>query len=78
MPEVCRSCKAPTLLARTINGSLMPMDAEPVEATEWRRGLFTMENGVVSSWKKADPRPAGPLYQSHFASCPDADHWRKT
>jgi hypothetical protein len=78
VPEACRSCRAPVFRALTVNQKTIVMDPEPVVTDKWRRGLFTIEDGVAIAWKKADPRPVGGLYQSHWGSCPDADSWRKT
>jgi len=61
----CRSCGASIIWAITSNGKRIPLDAEPVE----RPGLFVFDNGY------AKQPPA--VYQAHFASCPDADSWRK-
>ncbi len=61
----CRSCGAPIFWAITPSGKRIPLDAEPVE----QRGLFVFDNGY------AKPPPV--VYQSHFATCPDADSWRK-
>ncbi len=76
MPEVCRSCKAPLHWAITTSGKRMPLDVEEVEAPGWRPGLFAVTDDVAVCWKKSGPRPDGPLYQSHYASCAQADAWR--
>jgi hypothetical protein len=77
VPEACRTCKAPVFRALSENQKTMVMDTEPVVVSAWARGLFVVSDGVAVAWKKGHPMPEGSLYQSHFATCPDADEWRK-
>lgn len=58
----CRSCKAEILWGRTPKGKRMPLDRKPV--TLWTltsRGEENLE--AVKGW------------QSHYATCPDAERW---
>lgn len=55
----------------------MIFDADPVETEAWQRGLYAVTDGVAVSWRKGAARPDGPLFRSHFATCPEADEWRK-
>jgi hypothetical protein len=68
----CDSCGAEIIWAITQHGKRMPMDATPVTIP---RGLYTLEelptNGQVHC------HAVLPVYQSHFASCPDADKHRR-
>lgn len=63
----CRSCGAPIVWGVTSNGKRIPLDAEP----EVR---FVFQDAD-------DPKKLGgamKTYQSHFATCPDADDWRSS
>ena len=64
----CKSCNAHILWVETENGKRMPLDLEPE-----RRFVIEAEAG-------ADPMKARlrNTYVSHFATCPNADRWRKT
>lgn len=71
----CRSCKAPILWCRTTLGNLMPVDAEPVAD-----GNIVLKDGTAHTLSKADlfePMVDGPRYRSHYATCPDAQKYRK-
>jgi len=65
MSSKCRSCGAPIIWAITLSGKRIPLDAEQVKPNHY----FRLDNGYAVKSK--------PLYQAHFASCPDADRWRK-
>lgn len=76
----CNSCGAEILWCKTTSGKRMPLDSEPTKA-----GLFVIEGdpkidadeegGPLA--RKASPGYWGEKYTSHFATCPDADRWRK-
>lgn len=67
--QICRSCGATILWVVTMRGRPMPLDAEPVaDGTVW------IENGHVM----LGTPPDGVIrWRSHFATCPQADRWRK-
>lgn len=74
MSQACKSCGAPIRWLTTLRGKQIPIDPEPVP-----NGNVVIEgNGrarVIGNGAPAD----GPLYQSHFASCPSsAQHRRRT
>lgn len=69
MTATCRSCGAPIIWARTVNGKAMPLDAEPTDA-----GNVSLVNGVAYVGEQL---ALPPCYTSHFATCPDAPGWRK-
>lgn len=72
----CRSCKAPIVWAQTWRGNRMPVDAVPVQADEG--GNLYFEAGVVRHVLPGIVLdPAIDLFTSHFATCPNADEWRK-
>lgn len=83
--ERCRSCGAPIIWAQTVNGKAMPIDAEPVpdgnvlltgRRVETRRGTLAPECRVEGDTPMF---PDGAdRYMSHFATCPQADQWRKS
>ena len=59
---ICKGCGAKIVWIKTENGKLTPIDAKP-------------EKRYVSidySWKVMD------THISHFATCPEADHFRKS
>jgi hypothetical protein len=60
-PTPCKSCGSPILFARTSLGRTMPLDASA------QKRFVLDEHGVVR---------AVDTYQSHFASCPNADAHR--
>ena len=73
----CRSCEA-TIRWVTMAGSgkAMPLDAVPTDAgTIEVTGEPGAETGaVVGQGERLFPVA---LYVSHYATCPDADKWRK-
>lgn len=71
MTVPCRSCGAPTIRAKTVNGKTMPVDAEPVDGGN----LHLNAGPAVVVVKGCDcPREH---YVSHFVTCPDAGKWRR-
>lgn len=73
----CRACGEPLVWAVSQKGRMMPVEKEPhPEGTV----QLTERNG---SWYakilKADEARTfqGPLYRSHFSSCPKADQFRR-
>ena len=70
----CRSCTAVTMWAKTPAGNSMLLDAEPVAD-----GNVVLEGGLA---RVVGPPSEGeldlsPRYRPHWASCPDAQKWRK-
>jgi hypothetical protein len=70
--SVCRSCGAEIKWALTVNGKRMPLDAEPIKPAP---GTFILGDGT-DGYQYATA--AVPVYQSHFASCPQAASHRKS
>jgi len=77
----CNSCAAPILRVITNNGKATIVDAEPT-----RNGtliLTAKPDGLHASFVLVADRPRyinepySALYKSHFATCPDANQWRK-
>lgn len=75
----CRSCGARLLWAWTHNGKRIPLDAEPVEDGNVQIIGENEEGEPVVAFLRQDALlpPVGPLYVSHFATCPDAQEHRK-
>jgi len=73
----CRSCDAPIRWAHTEEGRRIPLDAEPVSG-----GSFKLHGDTAIVTKDAtvslfDQDDDGLRYRTHFATCPDADSWRR-
>jgi hypothetical protein len=74
----CRSCGAPVIWAVSAYGRKLPVDAHPAEAGQW--WLTTDDpRATVPNFRRVDlyTPAAAPRYTSHFATCPQADKWRK-
>lgn len=70
MANACKSCSAPiewVKYART--GKAMPLDLEPAED-----GNLVVIDGVAHQHMLGDTRPRR---KSHFATCPQAENWRR-
>ena len=68
----CKRCGAPIFWAPTKNGKDMPVDEAPDRA----RGNLVLENGTVRVAAESDD-DAFFRYTSHFATCPNANEFRK-
>lgn len=79
--EACRSCDAPIIWAGSVaTGKPMPVDAVPTPDgnVELRRVGFQRAMAVVhAAGTGLFPATDQPLRKSHFATCPQADEWRK-
>lgn len=74
--SVCRTCGADIIWAETESGKRMPLDRAPVIP----KGLFVLtarpgQEAPLASSVASSQTPA--LYQSHFATCPQADEHRR-
>jgi len=70
MSDLCRTCKAPIVWARSPKGAAMPFDAAPSD----EHGQWLLREGralYVAPPKRAEH--AGELFATHFVTCPDAD-----
>lgn len=80
----CRSCGADVVWAITVNDKTMPVDPDPHPD-----GNITLTDHYLTTHRRGRFRRAavlgplevelhdGPLWLSHFVSCPDAGSWRK-
>lgn len=72
----CRSCDAPIVWARTVNGKSMPVDPEPTEGGNVELIPEPTGSAVRAIVHGQPPLGAPPLHMPHHATCPDADSWR--
>lgn len=70
LTAACRSCGAPVIWAITPAGKRMPLDEATV--TTGTRFVLPQRSQMCSPAQGDDPGHA-----SHFATCPQADEWRK-
>ncbi len=76
----CRSCEAPVFWAVTDGGKRMPVDLQP----EDDGNLVIVGMGPDDAARVTVVEPSAPMlgdpprYRSHFATCPNADHHRKS
>lgn len=73
----CRSCTRPIVWAYTVEHNLMPVDAsaDPAGNVVLSRRAGTVHVTVLDQASLFDD---GVRRTSHFATCPDANGWRKT
>jgi hypothetical protein len=77
----CRSCRAP-IIWLTIRplGRRMPIDTEPAPDGNIIADLTQAVGVVIPNAALPQMRadtPDEPFYRSHFATCPDANRWRR-
>lgn len=72
-PRKCGSCGATIVFLKTTKAKAMPLDPEPVEG-----GNVRVRDGIALVNSEPDLLDDGFRYQSHFASCPNADRHRRT
>jgi hypothetical protein len=75
----CLSCNADVFWVKTQRGNTMPVDVTPTEnGNVYLRKDLTGQIIEAEVWKKDKCKNfTGPLYTSHFATCPQAGKWRK-
>lgn len=81
-PGSCASCGAAIIWAVTTKGKAMPVDALPVaggtiRVASRRYPLPPLATVVGAAINLFDDDDTGDRHTSHFATCPDADEWRK-
>lgn len=81
MITTCRSCGAPILFKRTSAGKLMPLDRDPTPDGNVMLGFVGGEETAILLTDPGDIAGCAvdgvPLFMPHFATCPDADRFRK-
>ena len=85
----CRACGAAIRFFKTPNGKSTPVNAEPVEVTpcigldKGGHVFVTLEGEAIRARKKReedlfyDGVDTIAAYESHFATCPEAEHFRR-
>jgi hypothetical protein len=78
----CRSCGEFVIWTDTERGKRMPVDAKPLDVTSFAgAGEFVLRKRERDTPLAVAVTPAAfedePHYVSHFATCPDADKWRR-
>lgn len=76
----CKSCGAEIIWKRTFSGKSMPVDAEEIRfIADGGKELFVTDGGAVihGTRAKAGQEHTRIGYISHFATCPDADQYRR-
>lgn len=72
----CSGCSAPIIWAYTEQGRRIPLDEHPVDT--WGDGTyFTLEGHRATVASPLLVQDDQAIYQSHFATCPDADTFRR-
>jgi hypothetical protein len=76
----CRSCDAPLRWAKTPKGKRIPLDPDPRPDGNIRLGFVGGEEMalVLSGAELEAAQIAGPVYVSHFATCPNASSHRRS
>ena len=78
----CRACHAPIGFIKTTAGKTVPVDAECLNFLPNEKGplLFVMVDGSTKRGYKVNKEQDGSEfgYISHFATCPEADKFRKS
>lgn len=64
----CRSCHAPVVWAKTESGRSIPVDPGPST-----KGNILIKDGIARVVPVGTPK----AQTSHFATCPDAERWRR-
>lgn len=74
----CRSCGAKIIFVELASGKSMPCDPEPVSWDDVDEGTVLVgEDGKVYKSQGSLLDDDQSYFVSHFATCPDADKWRK-
>ena len=80
MTTRCRSCNARVTWARHhVTGKVMPIDAEP----SLNGNVLLSRDNAGATFKTLTPLEltifeGALLHTSHFATCPEADKWRRS
>ena len=79
--QKCRACGAPIIFLKTAKGKTMPVDEGAVffKAHPDGKELFILGDGSTMRGNQVSDRAEGDQfgYISHFATCPNADDFRK-
>lgn len=77
----CRACGAEIMFIKSLAGKTIPVNAEQITYQQKAGGslkVVTPNGEVISGELAGDPQKAtGIGFISHFATCPEADKFRK-
>lgn len=74
----CRSCGKPIRFIEMRSGKKMPVDPDLIAYADAKDGdVLVTEQGNTYKVNLANRLPNVKGYVSHFATCPQADDWRK-
>jgi hypothetical protein len=80
----CKSCKEPIYWIKTVKGNWMPVNRRAIMATPVQKGghTFVMIDGTTvqalpEGMVRYDGVDSVIAFEAHFATCPDADTFRK-
>ena len=73
MATKCDSCGAPIRWERTVRGKPIPLDPEPGTDAH----LFIRSDGLVADDRSHPAWADAPRFETHFATCPNANKHRK-
>jgi len=76
----CKSCGMPILWVKTRSGKAMPCDIKPIrfridDSAQVLERFVTKNGDILFGARDSTGNLEG--YISHFATCPQADTWRK-
>lgn len=77
----CRGCQAPMTWALTDRGKGIPLDPDPVPDGNLVQAGENADDGrmiVRYLAKGEEPEPGVARYKTHFATCENADEFRRT
>lgn len=76
--SVCRSCNQPIEWIKLESGKFQPVDLDYLEATDCKTGdVLVTDSGKVLKFTDENKHTGMKGRISHFATCPDANKWRK-
>lgn len=71
-PPTCQSCDAPLRWVKSTTGKWMPLDRDPTPD-----GAIVLEENLLGETIGRIVGPATGTHQTHFATCPNANHHRR-
>jgi len=80
MASTCRKCGAPIIWLKTPKGKWMPADEGLVAYQQDQEGsdyVVTQDGELVRCYLEFDGKPTGMARIPHWATCPNADDFRK-
>lgn len=76
--RLCKSCGQPIKFVKTTLGKAMPVNVDPIEYRPDENGPITIVTAAGRVIRGKEDHTANLFgYMSHFATCPDADKFRR-